>query len=239
MQRTFLNKLQLWWESLSDYLFPRYCICCSNRLALGETCICSECLTHMPLSNHLSFEDNEVARIFWGIIPIRRATSYFLYSKSSPYTRILFDLKYHNRPEVGRIMGRVMAQDLTRKGFFNDIDLIIPIPLFIQRERKRGYNQSLWIAYGIAEITGIEIDSESVARVVSNPSQTTLTHAERRTNVRNIFKVIHPERLNAKHILLVDDVITTGSTLLSCAETISQQCNVSVSILTLAQATHT
>lgn len=238
MRKDFLNELRLWGKSLSDFLFPRYCTCCGKRLALGEACICSGCLMRLPLSDLPSYEDNELTRIFLGLIPIRKAASYFLYSKSSPYTRILFDLKYYGHPEVGRTMGRLMSQDLSKKGFFNDIDLIVPIPLFIRKERARGYNQSLWIAYGIAETTGLAIEAGSVARVVHTPSQTTLSHAERRTNVKGIFKVIHPERIDGRHILLVDDVITTGSTLLSCAEAIAGQCDVSVSILTMAQSVH-
>lgn len=133
-------------------------------------------------------------------------------------------------------MGRVMACDLIRTDFFNGIDFIIPVPLSRQKERKRGYNQCLWLARGIAEITGIPIHTDSVSRIISNPSQTTLSHSERRTNVANIFKVEHPENIENRHILLVDDVITTGATLLSCAEAISQCRNVNISILTLAQS---
>lgn len=190
----------------------------------------------MPLSEHKSFLENEMAKIFWGLIPIRNATSYMSYIKSSPYTHILFELKYHGCPEIGRFMGHIMAKELTKKGFFDGIDLIIPIPLSRQKERQRGYNQSLWIAYGISDITGIRIETGNVIRMISNPSQTTLSHAERKINVKDIFNVKEPERLKGKHILLVDDVLTSGATMLSCAETIAKSSHVTISVLTLAQA---
>jgi ComF family protein len=107
-----------------------------------------------------------------------------------------------------------------------------------KKERQRGYNQSDWIAWGISEATGIPTDTTSVVRTKSNPSQTTLDHRQRRENVRDIFAVRHPESLEGRHILLVDDVITTGATMLSCAETIARACRVRFSVLSLAWAGH-
>lgn len=237
MWKRISDKVRIWCGSLSDFLFPRYCTCCAGRLALGEEFICSNCLTLMPFTHHKSFIDNPMAERFRGLVPVQKATSYFLYVKSSPYAQILFDLKYRNRPEIGFFMGRNMARSLIRTDFFNDIDIIIPVPLSRQKERQRGYNQSLWIARGIADITGIPIDEKSVLRIISNPSQTTLSHTERLTNVANIFRLEHPDKMAGRHILLVDDVITTGATLLSCAEAITrQQDNVRISMLTLAQS---
>ena len=231
-----LHDLSLFGRNLLDFVFPRSCVCCGSRLALLEETLCTRCLEGLPRVRFFSWEDNDIARIFWGLVDVQRAASFFHYTRHSPYSRILFDLKYHNRPEIGRNMGRMMAQELKRKGFFNDIGLIIPIPLSRQKERERGYNQSLWIARGISDITGIPIDTASVARIVSNPSQTRLDGQQRRENVRNIFAVTHPENLKNRHILLVDDVITTGSTMLSCAETIARACPVRLSVISLAWA---
>lgn len=236
MWKRISDKTREWGGGLSDFLFPRHCTCCDGRLALGEEYVCSKCLSDMPFTRHKSYTENEMAKTFWGLVPLQKATSCFLYAKSSPYAQILFDLKYRNRPDIGPFMGRIMARGLAGTGFFDGVDIIIPIPLSRQKERKRGYNQSLWIARGIAEITGIAIDNGSVSRVISNPSQTTLSHAERRTNVENIFRVERPECLEGRHILLVDDVVTTGATLLSCAEAIARQCTVRISILALAQS---
>lgn len=204
----------------------------------GEEVLCVRCQADLPRVRTVSFEENDIARIFWGLVPIEKGISFFHYTPHSPHSRILFELKYHNHPEVGKTMGRMMAEELKATNFFNGIDLIVPIPLSRKKERQRGYNQSDWIAWGISEATGIPTDTTSVVRTKSNPSQTTLDHRQRRENVRDIFAVWHPESLEGRHILLVDDVITTGATMLSCAETIARACRVRFSVLSLAWAGH-
>lgn len=204
----------------------------------GEEVLCVRCQADLPRVRTISFEENDIARIFWGLVPIEKGISFFHYTPHSPYSRILFELKYHNHPEVGKTMGRMMAEELKATSFFDGIDLIVPIPLSRKKKRQRGYNQSDWIAWGISEATGIPTDTTSVVRTKSNPSQTTLDHRQRRENVRDIFAVRHPENLESHHILLVDDVITTGATMLSCAETIARACRVRFSVLSLAWAGH-
>lgn len=204
----------------------------------GEEVLCVRCQADLPRVRTVSFEENDIARIFWGLVPIEKGISFFHYTPHSPHSRILFELKYHNHPEVGKTMGRMMAEELKATIFFNGIDLIVPIPLSRKKERQRGYNQSDWIAWGISEATGIPTDTTSVVRTKSNPSQTTLDHRQRRENVRDIFAVRHPGNLEGRHILLVDDVITTGATMLSCAEAIARACRVRFSVLSLAWAGH-
>lgn len=204
----------------------------------GEEVICVRCQADLPRVRTVSFEENDIARIFWGLVPIEKGISFFHYAPHSPYSRILFELKYHDHPEVGKTMGRMMAEELKATSFFDGIDLIVPIPLSRKKERQRGYNQSDWIAWGISEATGIPTNTTSVVRTKSNPSQTTLDHRQRRENVRDIFAVRHPGSLEGRHILLVDDVITTGATMLSCAETIARACRVRFSVLSLAWAGH-
>ena len=207
-------------------------------MSQGEEVLCVRCQADLPRVRTVSFEENDIARIFWGLVPIEKGISFFHYTPHSPYSRILFELKYHNHPEVGKTMGRIMAEELKATSFFDGIDLIVPIPLSRKKERQRGYNQSDWIAWGISEATGIPTDTTSVVRTKSNPSQTTLDHRQRRENVRDIFAVRHPESLEGRHILLVDDVITPGATMLSCAETIARACRVRFSVLSLAWAGH-
>ena len=204
----------------------------------GEEVLCVRCQADLPRVRTVSFEENDIARIFWGLVPIEKGISFFHYTPHSPHSRILFELKYHNHPEVGKTMGRMMAEELKATNFFNGIDLIVPIPLSRKKERQRGYNQSDWIAWGISEATGIPTDTTSVVRTKSNPSQTTLDHRQRRENVRDIFAVGHPGNLEGRHILLVDDVITTGAAMLSCAEAIARACRVRFSVLSLAWAGH-
>ena len=207
-------------------------------MSQGEEVLCVRCQADLPRVRTISFEENDIARIFWGLVPIEKGISFFHYTPHSPHSRILFELKYHNHPEVGKTMGRMMAEELKATNFFNGIDLIVPIPLSRKKERQRGYNQSDWIAWGIYEATGIPTDTTSVVRTKSNPSQTTLDHRQRRENVRDIFAVRHPGNLEGRHILLVDDVITTGATMLSCAEAIARACRVRFSVLSLAWAGH-
>ena len=233
-----LHSLTAYSRSILDFFFPRYCTTCRCRLSLQEEYLCISCLSDLPRVRLSSWTDNDITRIFWGLVPIEKGGSYFLYTRHSPYSHILFDLKYHNRPDIGRYMGRIMAETFKSKGFFDGIDLIIPIPLSRKKERQRGYNQSLFLSQGIADSTGLPIDTTSVIRTVSNPSQTHLDEWQRRENVRNIFTVKHPENLEGRHILLVDDVITTGSTMLSCAETITRACPVRLSVISLAWAGH-
>ena len=204
----------------------------------GEEVLCVRCQADLPRVRTISFEENDITRIFWGLVPIEKGISFFHYTPHSPHSRILFELKYHNHPEVGKTMGRMMAEELKATSFFDGIDLIVPIPLSRKKKRQRGYNQSDWIAWGISEATGIPTDTTSVVRTKSNPSQTTLDHRQRRENVRDIFAVRHPENLESHHILLVDDVITTGATMLSCTETIARACRVRFSVLSLAWAGH-
>ena len=207
-------------------------------MSQGEEVLCVRCQADLPRVRTISFEENDIARIFWGLVPIEKGISFFHYTPHSPHSRILFELKYHNHPEVGKTMGRMMAEELKATNFFNGIDLIVPIPLSRKKERQRGYNQSDWIAWGISEATGIPTDTTSVVRTKSNPSQTTLDHRQRRENVRDIFAVRHPGNLEGRHILLVYDVITTGATMLSCAEAIARACRVRFSVLSLAWAGH-
>lgn len=207
-------------------------------MSQGEEVLCVRCQADLPRVRTISFEENDIARIFWGLVPIEKGISFFHYTPHSPHSRILFELKYHNHPEVGKTMGRMMAEELKATNFFNGIDLIVPIPLSRKKERQRGYNQSDWIAWGISEATGIPTDTTSVVRTKSNPSQTTLDHRQRRENVRDIFAVRHPGNLEGRHILLVDDVITTRATMLSCAEAIARACRVRFSVLSLAWAGH-
>lgn len=219
---------------LINLFFPPCCIVCDEPLASGEQHICIRCLMNMPLMPYQPNRENDIEKRFLGKVPFQRATSYFRYTKGSPYDRILFALKYHGRKEIGYSMGRQAAQSLSATGFFDGIDLIIPIPLHPKRYRQRGYNQSEWIARGISELTGLPIDTTSVVRNAYNSTQTHKNKWNRWDDSQHIFSLITPESIQGKHILLVDDVLTTGATLTSCAEEILKAENAKISFFTLA-----
>lgn len=225
-----------WWKSVADLLFPRYCSVCNRRLSVTESHICAPCLYTLPLVKHVSFTDNPLTRTFWGLLPIEHGTAFFFYNKESAYRKILWDLKYRGRPQIGEFMGRMMAQRLAPTGFFNGIDFLIPVPLAPERQRARGYNQSERIAQGIATVTQLPIDTRSIVRTVHNTTQTRLHRLERQKNVQGIFHLKTTEHLCHKHVLLIDDVMTTGATLLSCGEALATIPDIKISILTLAWA---
>ena len=200
----------------------------------AEQHTCVGCLSRLPLTEFKGAKGNAVERSLWDDrICTVHASSFMFYHQSSDYSRIFFSFKYHNRPEVAVSYGRIMAQDLVDTGLFDGIDVIVPVPLSAKRFRKRGYNQSERLAEGVRQVTGIPVETRAVARIVDNPTQTHLSTAERMENVKDIFRLVGPACVEGKHVLLVDDMITTGSTLRSCAHTLLEAANVRLSVLTL------
>lgn len=223
-----------WLEGLFNLLFPRCCLICGVVLSRNENFLCITCLTGLPRTNYHQETDNEIEKGFWGKFILGRATSYFFYDKDSDYHKIIHELKYHNCPQVGQVMGRCFSKEILSSGFFDDVDLIIPVPLHPKKQKARGYNQSEWIAKGVSEVTGLAIETEIIKRVVDNSSQTRKGVLERWENVDGIFKITNLENIRGKHLLLVDDVLTTGATISSCAASLNKVEGIKISVLTLA-----
>lgn len=221
---------------LKELLFPRLCVSCGNRLIEQENWICLHCLHHIPRTNFHKHRDNKVAQLFYGRVEIENATSFYYFSKGSIYQSLLHNLKYKGMKEIGQEIGKHFAIDLMQSPDFIDIDIVCPVPLHPEKEKKRGYNQSWWIALGIAQQMQKELSDKNLKRVVATETQTRKNRFERWQNVEGIFELINPEAFTGKHILLVDDVITTGSTLEACASEIISKTNAKVSIATLATA---
>lgn len=230
------NAMKNGFASLLHLFFPRSCVVCGGMLVEGEEAICTRCNIDMPRTNYHNVKDNLVERVFWGRMPLKRATSYFFYRKGSDFRRILHLLKYGGRKELGAVMGRLMAADLQSAGFFDDVDVIIPVPLHPRKRRARGYNQSEWIARGVSEVTGIAMDAASVIREKFTDTQTRKSAFERWENVNGIFVLRHPELFAGKHVLLIDDVLTTGATTVACADVFCNVSGIRISVLTLAVA---
>lgn len=190
----------------------------------------------MPRTHYDTYPGNPAEQMFWGKVPVERVASYFFYNKSSNFRFILYQLKYHGHKELGEAMGRMMAEELLRSGFFETIDCIIPVPLHEKKLRLRGYNQSEWIARGLAAVTCIPVDTTTVVRQKNTETQTRKTMMERWENVDGIFILLQPSLFVRKHVLIVDDVLTTGATTVSCASAFSEVEGVRISVLTLALA---
>ncbi len=221
---------------LTELLFPRLCAVCGDKLIEQERWICLHCLHHIPRTNFHLTEENPVAQLFYGRVQIEQATSFFYFSKGSKYQNLVHDLKYKGMKELGEEMGKQFGIDLLKSPEFSSVDLICPVPLHPKKERKRGYNQSWWIASGIAQLLNKPISADNLKRSIFTETQTKKTRFERWQNVEGIFELTNPEAFNGMHILLVDDVVTTGSTLEACAQAIQSKSSARISIATLAKA---
>lgn len=224
------------WRRLLDLISPRVCVMCGRRLAPTEEAICNKCYFHLPRTEYwLHAYDNEMAKKFWHLIPIERAAAFFFYEPQSEVANIIYQLKYKDHPEIGFVMGRMMATEMKASGFFDGIDAIVPIPLTKKRFRQRGYNQSEEIAKGISAGTGLPVYTDVVRRVRFKDSQTHLFRWGRLENVENVFQLVEGAPIADKHLLLIDDVVTTGSTMIACAKELTKATGVKMSVLSLAQ----
>lgn len=218
--------------SMLDFFFPRKCPVCGNRLELDEHPLCLKCNVGMPRTMFGEHPyDNPMARMYWGKIPVEKVAAYFYFAPKSGVAQLIYGVKYHGRANIAIELGEMLADEM--QDFFDDIDCIVPLPISIKRRMKRGYNQSDMIARGVCKATGIPIESHAVIRRYFEKSQTHLTRIERRENVDDVFVLKDADALHGKHVLIVDDVITTGATTISCAEQILKAGSVKVSILSL------
>lgn len=202
----------------------------------NENLICTECYVVIPRTNYHCKEDNPVAQLFWGRCVIEKAAAFSYYNKGSRIGNLIHNLKYKGIREIGHELGRIYGLTLKASGFTKDIDLIIPVPLHPTKERTRGFNQSETISMGIGAATLLPVDVKTLARIMASPTQTKRSRYERWTNVEGIFKVTDPQTIIGKHVLLVDDVITTGSTIESCTNELLKIEGVKVSVVALAFA---
>ena len=181
-----------------------------------------------------TWEDNPMIKQFWGKFTIEKATAWFFYTHGSPYAHMIHQFKYHGRKKLAFALGQLMASEIMPNSFFNGIDCIVPVPLHKEKERRRGYNQSEWISLGIAKTTGLVVINNVLERTSPTTTQTKKSARERFDNMKNVFKIKDTSVLANKHVLLVDDVMTTSATLTACADAFQEVKGIKFSILTLA-----
>lgn len=231
-QITFLRRV-------IDFLIPRKCPACGRRLPISDKVICSECYFNLPRTNfHIFPEDSFIVRKYSKMIPVVRVASFFYYTTKSESSRIILQMKYFGKWSFAEYISRLYTYEIKDSGFFEGIDVIVPVPLTKKREKERGYNQSYHIAIGISEATGIPIITDAIRRVVFTESQTRKSKEERQTNVADAFRLVSSAGIEGKHVLLVDDVITTGATIFSCAGELLKGGVKCFSILSLAHTRH-
>ena len=223
-----------WFSRFLDFISPRLCVVCGRRLSPTERSICSVCQLHLPRTTfQFSPQDNPMAQLFWHLAPIERAAAFIYYQPHSEMARMVYQLKYGNCPDVGEDLGRLMASDFLLAHYFDDIDLLVPVPLTRKRQHQRGYNQSEMLARGISDVTHLRIAPKALKRQVFHKSQTHLSRHERQENVDGIFVAADAETLKNTHVLLIDDVCTTGATLTACAQALASIEGIRISVLTL------
>jgi ComF family protein len=204
-------------DEFISLLYPRVCAACGNSLFKHEEVICTYCLYHLPKTNYHLMNDSPLDKVFWGRAQLAHTAALFNFQKKSKVQHLIHQLKYKGRTDVGIYLGKMLGADLVKTEAFQNVDTVIPVPLHPGKQRRRGYNQSEMIAIGLAKAMNIIMDSTSFIRTVNTETQTRKSRFARWENVKEIFKVTAPEKLTYKHILLVDDVITTGATLESAA----------------------
>ena len=224
-------------ESLLGLFYPRLCPACGDVLYGNETILCVQCICDLPRTGFQSDPFNEMARLFWGRVRVSHAAAFFYYQKESRFQDLIHAIKYRNQPRLGVVMGRWYGEEL--KGSpFAQAGLIHPVPLHAAKLKARGFNQSEQIARGLSEALDIPLATTLIERAVATGTQTRKTKYERWTNVEGIFRVKDPEALKNRHVILVDDVVTTGSTLEACALPVLAAEGTTVSVLTLGFVRH-
>jgi len=224
------------WDDFISLLFPRLCYACGDHLLRNESLICTECFVVIPRTNYHLDINNPVAQLFWGRCLIEKAAAFSFYSRGSRIRNLIHNLKYKGIEEIGTELGRIYAISLRSSGFTSGVDLIIPVPLHSSKQRIRGFNQSEVISSGFARITGLPVLTGTLVRAAASATQTRRSRYERWTNVEGIFKVNDPDTIKGKHVLLIDDVVTTGSTIESCASELLKIEGVRVSVAAIAFA---
>lgn len=223
-------------NDLWEFFFPRYCVVCGRRLLTGEEHLCLSCLSALPRTGYHRFPGHPMEKALWGKIATERVTAFLFYAKGGPVRQILYALKYYGNQRIGVFMGRCMAAELKPSGFFDGIDCLMPVPLHAAKLKHRGYNQSASLAEGISAVTGIPVGEGLLVKVRSTDTQTRKSSYERWVNMRDVFVCPSERLLEGKHVLLVDDVFTTGATMVACADAMQGVRGLRISVLTLALA---
>jgi len=222
-------------KGFAGLFWPDVCACCSTALTREEKYVCRHCIHELPATNFYKNPDNPVAQIFWGRTQVEHATAGYFFRKGNRIQHLVHQVKYYGRKEMGVVLGREMGKSL-RDSSFSEINLIAPVPLHPKKLRKRGYNQSEWIARGIAETMNKPVDMQSLTRRYFTETQTRKKRFDRWENVDTVFGLVHPESFAGKHVLLIDDVITTGATLEACTHAVLSATDAKVSVAAFAFA---
>lgn len=214
--------------------YPKICGGCDLPLTKGEKHLCLHCRLGLPYTNFESLKDNPVEQVFAGRVNIEFATSMLFFTKGEKVQQIMHNIKYNDSKELAIYIGRLFGERLQNKLLPNDVSVIVPVPLHPKKQYLRGYNQSELFAEGMNEVLKLKLATNSIIRTVDTSSQTNKNRTERWENVSDVFKIKQLQSIKDKHVLLVDDVLTTGATLEACANSLIKEGNCKVSVATIA-----
>lgn len=223
-----------YWEDFLHLFFPHNCLGCGTDVLNNEDALCVHCLTQLPETGFLAKPGNPVEKIFYGRLPVQHAGSAFYFNKDSLLQHLIIQLKYRANQTAGIYLGKILGNLILDAQRFNDIDIIVPLPLNEKKLFTRGYNQASLLARGVAEVLQKPVVENAVERIQFTETQTHKNRITRWQTMEGVFKVANESSLNNKHILLIDDIVTTGATLESCSNAVLQAENIQLSICTLA-----
>ena len=221
---------------LLNFFYPRACVACGNVLLLHEQFFCLQCLLNLPETRYHEFDDSPLSKLFLGRVRVERVGAFLFYRKGNQVQKILHYLKYNGGKEIGAFLGEMYGSQLIENEKWKTIDMIIPIPLHPKKEKKRGYNQSEWIAKGLSAGMQIPYNTNLLIRKEFTETQTKKNRFLRWENVKEVFQLTDFDALKNKHILLCDDVLTTGATMEAAIQKLAAVPSLKVSVATLATA---
>lgn len=216
--------------------FPHYCAGCRTPALDKSSSLCLRCLHTLPLTNFNSWAGNPIETVFAGRLPVVAGAAYCYFTQQSMMQQVLHALKYKGHRQAGRMLGRMMGRWLRESGRFDGVEALVPVPLHAAKERTRGYNQSALICEGLGEAMGLPVIADAVVRLSSTGTQTHKNSIERWQNMEGKFRLVRPSVVVDRHLLLVDDVITTGATMATCGRALQQAKGVRLSMAALAWA---
>jgi ComF family protein len=222
-------------ESVLHLLFPHICAGCGSDILGEDSVLCMRCIGALPETNFEQHADNPVEKIFWGRLGLKGASAQYYFTKESLMQHLMHQFKYKGNRELGLQLGRMMGDQLKKAGRF-DADALLPLPLFPAKEKRRGYNQATVLCEGMAETMGIPVIANAIIRPQHTETQTKKGRIERWKNMEGKFVLSKPELIRNKHVLLVDDVVTTGATLEACGNELMQAENIQLSVVALCMA---
>ncbi|RCH54649.1 ComF family protein [Mucilaginibacter hurinus] len=224
---------------LADFvslIFPELCAACNGSLVANENVLCTDCRYNLPYTNFHLQPNNIVAQQFWGKLKLEGAYALYYFTKGGKIQNMIHRFKYDGRQQIGMLLGEIAADQLATSSIFNTVEVIVPVPLHKSKLRKRGFNQSACFAEGLSNKLQAKVEIDALVRIAATETQTRKSRFARFENMQEVFAVTDPEKLKDKHVLLVDDIVTTGSTLEACGVELLKIPGVKLSIATIAYA---